>query len=74
MISLGDVDECKKALNVLGIDEDQWKMEEGKMETGYPKGCYQYISSKDMFQEHVYFNSNPNGSKHKDAKPICRNG
>ena len=71
MISLGDIDDCKKALNYLGINEDQWDMEEGKKEKGYPKGCYQFVSE---FTHLVYFNSHPNDSAQKESKPICKNG
>ena len=71
MIYLGDIEECKKALIALGIKNDKWKMAEGLVEEGYPKGCYQFVNP--LSSEHVFFNSHANGSKNEDAAQICKN-
>ena len=71
MIHLGDIEECKKALIELGIKNDRWKMDEGLVEEGYPKGCYQFV--KEYSSKHVFFNSHATGSKHKYAAQICKN-
>ena len=71
MIHLGDIEECKKALIELGIKNDKWKMDEGLVEEGYPKGCYQFVHEDSS--KHVFFNSHATGSKNKDAAQICKN-
>ena len=82
MISIENIDDCKKAVIALGIEckkhsdckkqtcKKPCDTTEGSNEPGYPKGCYQ--SMEGTFK--VYFNSHSSGSSHKKAAPICTNG
>ena len=69
MTSLGNIDDCKKALIVLNIQKTPIE-DTGKYRGDYPKGCYQHM----MGSYQVYFNKHVNGSRQKDSAPICNNG
>ena len=67
MLSLGDMDDCKKAVKALEID----RVPEEDLSSAWPKGCYQHMeASKDVF-----FNGDVNGSlRHRKCALICRKG
>ena len=75
MTSLGNIDDCKKAVSVLNIT-NAWNKKASTWEDtsiyrgNYPKGCYQLLEGSNQ----VYFNTHVNGSRHKKSAPICNNG
>ena len=66
LISLEDINDCKKGAIALGIKDTPKE----SIEEGYPKGCYQHMEGS----KHVFFNSHEKGSRHDHSAPICRNG
>ena len=75
MISLDNINDCKKAARTLGIKKDQWMKE--FVDPGLPKGCiYPYMDYDGKNKSFdVGFNSHPNGlPRQKESAPICQNG
>ena len=61
MSSIIDKHGCETAIEAMKIASPI----KPETDAEYPKGCYQHKNRK------IYFNTHSNGSRHKDAAPVC---
>ena len=62
--SIDTLEECKAAINSLGLN---FTLTESKVQ--YPKGCYAYNGGPNS-----YWNTHISGGKSSPGHPICKKG
>ena len=59
--------DCKKAVEEIKRDVPFANFKKTEVDDNWPKGCYLYIKTGG-----VYFNTDSDGSRHNDARQICK--
>ena len=61
---INTLEECKEATRLLDLN-----FRETKSTESYPKGCYRYKETKE-----VYWNTHSSGKQPSNGHPICKKG
>ena len=59
--------DCKKAVEEIKRDVPFANFKKTEDDANWPNGCYLYIKTGG-----VYFNTHSDGSRHNDARQICK--
>ena len=73
---INNADQCKRAviqISTLEIEGNEYELtfKDAENVPNYPRGCYVMTGTQE--KGHVFFNSNKDGKKIKEAHSICKN-